>query len=229
MLEDVDQKHTAYPRSLSIFGRPANHSKFGLAGNSACCGQPSGLEFHQKGTRNPIFAVTKIRTKARHNRSWRSSVSSWRCDASRPAEVGDIGGAVVVLEPVGEVLAGHVVGGDRDVPCLERVTGVLGEVGRARGCGCSVDGRQQDQIAAGVVDAPATECKRVAVAVEPEPVVGHEAEEALLGTAFAIPVAAYAASALAACVAGQRHGSFADEGVRTGVILILDAVVGVVA
>src|SRR5256885_9189361 len=71
---------------------------------------------------------------------------------------------------------------------------------------------------------------------EPEAVVQHEAEEALLGPddSFAIDdldgVAGttYSASVLTSCVARERECSLADELLGVVVVLDLDAVVGVV-
>ena len=116
-----------------------------------------GLELHQEGASHPVLAVAKIRTPARHERSWGSGVSSRRRDTSRPGEVRNVCRAVVVLQAIGDVLARHVVGRDRSVPRLERVSRVLGEVRCSRRRGRSIDRRQQHEIAAGVVDASAAE------------------------------------------------------------------------
>jgi len=77
-------------------------------------------------------------------------------------EVGNVGGKVVVLEAIGQVLGGHIVDGDGGIPGFEGVAGVLGEVGRAGGGGGVFDGRQEDEVATGIVDAAAAEGEGVA-------------------------------------------------------------------
>lgn len=63
----MDKEHSAvvseHIRGLSIVGHPAIGSigrKYGWRERVLL--PPSELQFHEKGTRNPIFAVTKIRT-----------------------------------------------------------------------------------------------------------------------------------------------------------------------
>ncbi len=77
------------------------------------------LELHKESASDTVFAVAKIRTPARHKRSWRSGVSSRRRYTSGAAEVRYVGRAVVVFQPIGEVLARHVVRRDGDVPRLD--------------------------------------------------------------------------------------------------------------
>ena len=74
-----------------------------------------------------------------------------------------------------DVLARHVIVGSGDVPRLELITGILREVGRSRRrCG-AIDGRQQDEVAAGIVDLAAAQRECVTIFVEPPAVVEHEA------------------------------------------------------
>ena len=136
--------------------------------------ESAASELHKEGTSDPVFTVAKIGTKARHHRSWSSGVSSRRSDTSRAGKVWHIRSAVVVLQAIGEVLAGHIVRSNRSIPCLELVSRVLREVrssGRSRS---SIDRRQKDQIPAWVVDAPAAQGQAVAIVVEPQTVINHE-------------------------------------------------------
>src|SRR5947199_4761937 len=87
---------------------------------------------------------------------------------------------MIELPAESDVLAGHPVEGCGSVPSFEGVAGILREVRRAGSGGGSIDGREQNQIAPGIIDAAAAERQPVAVAVEPEAVVDHVAEEALL-------------------------------------------------
>src|SRR5271170_7726405 len=161
------------------------------------------LELHQDGSCHSILAVAKIRTPARYKRTRCSGVSSWRRDTSRPGEVRNVCRAVVVLQAVGDVLARHVVCCDRSVPRLERIPRVLGEVWCYRRRGRSIDRRQQHEISAGVVDASAAYRESILVAIKPQAVVDHEAEEALFWAFLGITMAADSAAALATCVSGE--------------------------
>ena len=134
---------------------------------------------------------------------------------------------MVILQAISEVLAGHIVRRNRSIPCLEGVSRVLREVrssGRSRS---SIDRRQKNEITAGVIDATATEGQTETIAIEPETVVKHEAEEALLGAFLGIAVAADSAATLASSVSGESHGSFANDCIGAVIVLVLDAVVGV--
>src|SRR3984885_12540607 len=84
-----------------------------VAGTGVCTvASQSGLELHKEGTSDPVFAVAKIGTPARHHRSWSSGVSSRWSDTSRAGKVWHVRRAVVVLQTIGEVLAGHVICSD---------------------------------------------------------------------------------------------------------------------
>ena len=71
--------------------------------------------------------------------------------------------------------------------------------------------------------------------MEPQSVVDHETQEALLGPydtltcdyLHRIPGAAHATATLAACVTGQRERGFVEQPLRAIVVLDLNAVVGV--
>ena len=93
------------------------------------CG--GGLKLQEEGDGEAVLAVAEVWSPVGYDGSWSSLVSSGGCDSSGTGEVGDVGGAVVVLEAIGEVLAGHVVGCEGSVPCLVRIAGVLGEVWRS--------------------------------------------------------------------------------------------------
>src|SRR5208282_2042171 len=63
--------------------------------------------------------------------------------------------AIVVLPAESEPLLGHVIVRDRHIPGLEWIPGIPGKVGCAdrRGRGSfTVDGREQHEIASGIVD-----------------------------------------------------------------------------
>src|SRR5579871_535827 len=169
------------------------------------------LELQQEGDGYPVLAVAKIRSPARNNRTRGTGVSSRRCHASRSGEVGNIRGAMVVLEAVGEVLARHVICRNRSVPRLERIARILGEVRRPRGRCRSIDRRQQYKISARVVDLSATKSQSVTIVIEPDAVVSHEAEEALFRSGLAVAEATDTAPALATSVSGERGGRLADK------------------
>src|SRR6266446_138507 len=100
-----------------------------------------------------------------------------------------------------------------------------------------MDWGQEHQIAAWIVDLAAAQCHAVLVLCEPEAVVQHEAEEALLGPdnsfavddPYGVAGATDSASMLASRIAGKRKGGFTDELFGIVVVLDLDAVVGMVA
>src|SRR5271170_3394419 len=198
-----------------------------LAGLYICIGDRS--ELHKQGTSYPVFAVAKIWTPARHERSQGSGVSSRRRDTSRSGEVRNVCRAVVVLQAVGDVLARHVVCCDRSVPGLERISRVLGEVWCSRRCRRSIDRRQQHELRAGVVGATAAYREGVLIAIKQQAVVDHEAEEALLRSALGIAVETDATAALATCVSSECRCSHAYKMRCALVVHVLDTVVGVVA
>ena len=187
------------------------------------------LELYEEGKGHAVLAVAEIRCPAGDDGAGSAGVAAGRGDAAWAGEIGDVGVAVVVLQAVGEVLAGHVVRGDGGVPGLVLVAGILGEAGRTRGGDGSVDGRQEDEVASGVVDLAAAYSEAVAVVIEPDAFIDHVAEKALLGAVPAVAKAADTAAGFAADVGGDGGGGFADEGGRAVVVFVFDAVFGVVA
>src|SRR5580658_8102180 len=188
----------------------------------------SGLELQEERCRHSVLTVTKIGCPARHDRSRRSLIPSRRRYTPRTGEVRNVRCTVVVLQPIGEVLTGHVVNRHGRVPCLEGITRVLREVRRARSCGRPINRREKNKIATGVVDAAASDRQSILIAIEPEAVVFHETKEALLGTSLTIAGAAHTTAALATHVAGERESGLAQERIRMVEILVLDAVVCVI-
>src|SRR5689334_3530610 len=100
-----------------------------------------------------------------------------------------------------DVLLGHPVECSGGVPSLELIAGIFREVRRARGGRGSVDWRKKHKVAAGIVDASAPQGQPVVIVVEPEPVIKHKAEEALLRAFCAVAVATHAATVLASDIA----------------------------
>src|ERR1035438_6163546 len=88
--------------------------------------------------------------------------------------------AIAVLTAEGDVLVGHVVPGDGSVGAVVGLARILREVGSAGYSGGSIDGRQQDEIAAGIVDLAAANSQPILVLIEPGTVVEHPAQKALL-------------------------------------------------
>src|SRR6516164_3208910 len=131
----------------------------------------------------------------------------------------------------GNVLARHPVKRGGSIPRLEWVSGVLREIRRidrrGRG-GRAVDWRYQHEVASGIVDFATAKRQAVPVVVEPEAVVEHEPEEALLRTFFRVGVAAHAAAVLASGVARQRERHLVEEILGLVVVLDFDAVIGVI-
>src|SRR5438034_3693865 len=96
---------------------------------------------------------------------------------------------------------------------------------------------QENQITPWIIDLAAANGQAEQIFVEPQPVVSHDADEALLRPNHSLSVdnlhgiagATYAAAMLASQVSGQRKSSFTDERFRIVVVLDLDTVVGVIA
>src|SRR5438876_10900372 len=118
---------------------------------------------------------------------------------------------MVIFQPPGEELAGHVIERSGGVPCLVRIAAILTEIGHSRShCG-AMDRRQQHQIAARIVDFPSAQREAKQILVKPESVVRHEAQETLLRAVRRISEAAYPTAALAAGVQCQREGSLIKD------------------
>src|ERR1700692_2763614 len=185
-------------------------------------------EFTEKGEIKPILVLHEIGCPAWNQGSWRASVAARRSDASRTGEIRDIRRAMIVFPTEGNVLAGHVIESCGRIPRLIGIARILREVGGSGTCGRAIDGRQQNQVAAGVVDLPAAESQAVAVFLEPETVVEHDSEEVLLRALGRISSATYAASMFTAEIASQRERGLVQHAFRMVVILDFNAVVGVV-
>src|SRR6516162_4124365 len=211
----------------------APHPVFALRGEGTRS-RSANSELHQNGHARPVFGFPQIRLPSRNDRSRIPVVSSWGCHAAGAAPVRHVRVAMIELPTKGDVLAGHVVVSARNVPSLKGIARIFRKVRSPGGGGGSVDGRQQDQVAPGVVDLAAANGYPVAVPVKPEAVVEHEAEEALLvidssaGVAF-VGGAVHAAAGFAARVTRQAEGHLVQELFRTIVVLDFDAVVGVIA
>src|SRR5689334_5380670 len=108
---------------------------------------------------------------------------------------------MVVLPAKREVLAGHVIEGCRDVPCLVRITWIFREIGRSRSCCCTVNRRQEHEVATRIVDFSTPKSDAVAILREPEPVVDHESNETLLRSLRRVPPATHSSPVLTAQVA----------------------------
>src|SRR5262249_48670137 len=136
---------------------------------------------------------------------------------------------MVIFPAESDVLAGHVVEGGGRIPRFERVARTLSKIWRAGECRGSVDRRQQHQVASGIVDLSAAKRDCIQVAVEPEAVVNHVTEEALLGTALAVAEAAPPATAFASGI--DRHGEccLGNSFFRTVIVLDLNTVICVPA
>src|SRR5438046_8287002 len=118
---------------------------------------------------------------------------------------------MVIFQPPGEELAGHVMERTGGVPCLIRIAAILAEIGRSRSHRGAIDRRQQHQIAAGIVDFPSAQREAKQILVKPEAVVSHHAQETLLRATRRISEAAYPATALAAGIECQREGSLVKD------------------
>src|SRR5882762_1842972 len=127
------------------------------------------------------------------------------------------------------VLTGHVIKGPRNIPRLKRVPGVLREIWGSRRRCCAIDGRQQYQIASGIVNLPAPQSQAIEVFVEPEAVVEHIPQETLLPISSMIAKATHSSSGFASRITGQRECHPIEEPFRPVVVLHLNAVVGMQA
>src|SRR5882724_13331735 len=109
---------------------------------------------------------------------------------------------MVVFPTKGDVLAGHPVKSPGQIPSLVRIARILREVRCSRRSGRAVDRGQQHQVAAGVVDLSSANCQAVLVPIEPQAVVDHVPEKALLGTLRGIAGTTDATAMLASHVTG---------------------------
>src|SRR5215472_3409835 len=177
--------------------------------------------------------IARRRGRAVHARKqrWVAVVAAGRCNAAGPGPIRHVGRTMIELPPEGNILARHPVKRAGGIPSLERVSRVPREVRRIDRCRlrrCSVDRWNQHEVAPRIVDSATAERQAVLVIVEPEAVIEHEPEEALLRALPRPSVAAHAATVLASGVARQRESHLAEEILRVVVVLDLDAVVGVI-
>src|SRR5229473_2572886 len=194
-------------------------------------------EFNKDRNVQPVLGLPQIRGEPWHQGAGRTAniiaenrgrAGGWR-DTTWPREIRHVRGPMVVLPTERNILAGHPVKSPRYIPSLVRIARVLGEIGRARSRRRTVDRRQQNQIPPGIVDLPASECQAILVVIEPQAIVEHVSQEALLGPLRGVASAADAAAVLASHVAGEREGRLIKEPLLVVVIFNLDAVVRVIA
>src|SRR5882762_9548835 len=112
---------------------------------------------------------------------------------------------MVVLPSESNVLAWHLVKSPGYVPGFVWISGILRKVGRSGNRGGSIDRRQQNQVPPRIIDLSAADGQSVTVVVEPEPVVKHVAQKALLGTLRGITGTAHTTTMLASHIAGERE------------------------
>src|SRR6202521_4153727 len=197
----------------------------------------SRSELDQYGQVQAVLILAQIRCPPRNLRASGSRIASRRCNPTAPCEIRNVRRAMVVLPAKRYVLTGHVIVGCGHVPGFVGIAGIFREIGRAGDRGRTVDGRQQYQVTAWVVYLTAAERYCVAVFMEPQSVVDHVSNEALLGINNALPPdhlngiaeAANATAAFAAQIAGKRKGGFVQKSPRIVVVLHFDTVVRVKA
>src|ERR1700704_4083695 len=154
-----------------------------------------------------------------------------------PGKIRDTGSPMVKLPAESDVLAGHVIEGCRCVPSFVGMAGLLRKIRRSLSRGSAVDRRQQHKIAAGVVDLATTKCEAVKIFVKPQAVIEHEAQEILLGPHDAlardhmhrIAGTADATAMFTSHIAGKREGGLIKKFRGIVVVLVLNAVVGVIS
>src|SRR5262249_40896368 len=147
-----------------------------------------------------------------------------------------------VLTAERDVLLGHPVESQRNIPGLERIAGVLCEVRRAADGVGSVDGWQEDEVASGVIHLAASHRHAIRVLLEPEAVVRHPPDKGLLAAGRCIVMtihvvdhrlslrsnACYLGAAIfASQVSGKREGHLVEKVLRPVVVLDFNTVVGV--
>src|SRR5438445_8029693 len=127
---------------------------------------------------------------------------------------------MVVLPSESNVLARHPIEGSGYIPGFVWITGILRKVGRPGSRGGSIDRRQQDQVPPRIVDLSAANGQSITVVVEPEPVVKHVTQKALLRTLGRITGTADTATMFTSHVAGERERGFVQK--SFGVVVVLD-------
>src|SRR6266851_1843132 len=112
---------------------------------------------------------------------------------------------MVVFPSKSNVLAWHPIEGSGHIPGFVWISGILRKVRRSGNRGGSIDRRKQDQVAPGIVDLSAANGQSVTVVIEPESVVKHISQKALLGTFRGITGTADTAAMLASHIASKRE------------------------
>src|SRR5258708_10959867 len=99
---------------------------------------PSPLKLHKYCHGGAIFCLSQVWLPGRavlHNQRPRTSaIASRRCNPARSGPIRHIGVAVIDLPTKGNVLAGHVGVGCREIPSLIWISRIFGG-GRGAGCG----------------------------------------------------------------------------------------------
>src|SRR5262245_20768514 len=175
-------------------------------------------DFDHQCQREQGLCLAEVGRPAGPDRARRSHVTSGSGLSSWTAEVGHVRVPVVEFESEDHERARDVIPGELQVPGLELISRVVREVRRSREGRRSVDGGYQYQVAARIVDGAAHEGEGEAIPVEPDTVIGHEAQKVL-------PGAADTAAIFAAGVERERRSRLADGPIRVAVILEHDAVV----
>src|SRR5882672_135480 len=135
---------------------------------------------------------------------------------------------MVVLPPESNVLAWHPVKSSRYIPGFVWISWILRKVRRSGSRRGSIDRRQQNQIPTRIVDLSATNSQTILIVVEPEPVVEHVAQKALLRTLRRIAGAANTAAMFTSHIGGERERGLVQKFFGIVVVLDLNAVVGVI-
>src|SRR6266481_2535620 len=108
---------------------------------------------------------------------------------------------MVVFPSKSNVLAWHPIEGSGHIPGFVWISGILRKVRRSGNRGGSIDRRQQDQVPPRIIDLSAPDGQSITVVVEPEPVVKHVAQKALLGTLGRITGTAHTTTMLTSHIA----------------------------
>src|ERR1700676_844751 len=75
-------------------------------------------ELDEYGYNKPVLTLAEIGIETGNNRGRVPSVAAERCDPSVTSEVGNVGGAMIVLETPGNELLGHIGESRRRTPSL---------------------------------------------------------------------------------------------------------------
>src|SRR6267154_3474624 len=136
---------------------------------------------------------------------------------------------MVVLPSKSNVLAWHPIEGTGHIPSFVWISWILGKVRRSGSRSGSIDRRQQNQVPPRVIDLSAADGQSITVVGEPDAVVKHVAQKALLGTFRRIAGAADTSAMFTTHIASERERCLVQESFGIVVVLDLNAVVCVVA